>query len=45
MGSLPREGKFFDLFNQHAGLAAGAAVELQARLADNAEDVANVIAK
>ena len=29
MGLLPREGKFFDLFNQHADLAAGAAVELQ----------------
>jgi len=34
MGLLPREGKFFDLFNQHADLAAGAAVELQALLAD-----------
>lgn len=31
---LPREGKFFDFFNQHAGLAAGAALELQALLAD-----------
>ena len=39
MGSLPREGKFFDLFNQHAGLAAGAAVELQALLADNADAI------
>ena len=34
MGLLPREGKFFELFNQHADLAAGAAVELQALLAD-----------
>jgi len=34
MGLLPREGKFFALFNQHADLAAGAAVELQALLAD-----------
>ncbi len=34
MGLLPREGKFFDLFNQHAGLAANAATELQALLAD-----------
>jgi predicted phosphate transport protein (TIGR00153 family) len=31
---LPREGKFFELFNQHATLAAAAAVELQALLAD-----------
>jgi hypothetical protein len=31
---LPREGKFFELFNQHAALAAAAAVELQALLAD-----------
>ncbi|NDP42665.1 MAG: DUF47 domain-containing protein [Aromatoleum sp.] len=31
---LPREGKFFDLFNQHATLAAQAAVELQELLAD-----------
>ena len=34
MGLLPREGKFFELFNGHADLAAGAAVELQALLAD-----------
>jgi hypothetical protein len=34
MGLLPREGKFFELFNQHAELAAQAAVELQALLAD-----------
>lgn len=31
---LPREGKFFDYFNQHADLAAQAALELQALLAD-----------
>ncbi|HZQ62656.1 MAG TPA: DUF47 family protein [Casimicrobiaceae bacterium] len=31
---LPREGKFFDFFNQHADLAARAALELQALLAD-----------
>ena len=34
MGLLPREGKFFDFFNQHAELAARAALELQALLAD-----------
>ena len=34
VGLLPREGKFFDLFNQHADLAAAAAVELQSLLAD-----------
>ena len=34
MGLLPREGKFFDLFNQHADPAAGAAMELQAVFAD-----------
>jgi predicted phosphate transport protein (TIGR00153 family) len=34
MGLLPREGKFFDFFNEHAALAAEAAVELQALLAD-----------
>ena len=34
MGLLPREGKFFDLFNQHADLAALAAVELQALFSD-----------
>jgi hypothetical protein len=34
MGLLPREGKFCDLFNQHADLAANAAVELEALLAD-----------
>ena len=34
MGLLPREGKFFDYFNQHAELAAQAALELQALLAD-----------
>jgi predicted phosphate transport protein (TIGR00153 family) len=34
MGLLPREGKFFDCFNQHADLAAAAAIELQALLAD-----------
>ena len=31
---LPREGKFFDFFNQHAELASRAALELQALLAD-----------
>jgi len=31
---LPREGKFFDYFNQHADLAAQAATELQALLGD-----------
>lgn len=31
---LPREGKFFDFFNQHADLAAAAALELQALLGD-----------
>jgi predicted phosphate transport protein (TIGR00153 family) len=31
---LPREGKFFDFFNQHADLAAQAATELQALLGD-----------
>jgi hypothetical protein len=34
MGLLPREGKFFDFFNEHADLASKAAVELQALLAD-----------
>jgi predicted phosphate transport protein (TIGR00153 family) len=34
MGLLPREGKFFDFFNEHAALAAQAALELQALLAD-----------
>ena len=34
MGLLPREGKFFDFFNEHASLAAQAAVELAALLAD-----------
>ena len=34
MGLLPREGKFFDFFNQHADLAALAALELQALLGD-----------
>ena len=34
MGLLPREGKFFDLFNQHAELAALAAVELTALFSD-----------
>src|SRR3954469_18332534 len=34
MALLPREGKFFDYFNQHADLAARAALELQALLAD-----------
>lgn len=34
MSLLPREGKFFDFFNQHAELAAQAALELQALLAD-----------
>ena len=28
MGLLPREGRFFDAFNQHAALAVGAAREL-----------------
>jgi predicted phosphate transport protein (TIGR00153 family) len=31
---LPREGKFFDFFNQHAALASAAAAELQALLSD-----------
>ena len=31
---LPREGKFFDYFNQHADLAARAALELHALLRD-----------
>ncbi len=31
---MPREGRFFDLFNQHADLSAAAAVELQALLGD-----------
>ncbi len=34
MGLLPREGKFFDFFNEHAELATQAARELQALLAD-----------
>lgn len=34
MGLLPREGKFFDFFNQHADLGAQAALELQALLGD-----------
>jgi predicted phosphate transport protein (TIGR00153 family) len=34
MNLLPREGKFFDFFNQHADLAVLAAIELQALLAD-----------
>src|SRR3954453_20610839 len=34
MALLPREGKFFDFFNEHAELAAKAAVELQSLLAD-----------
>jgi predicted phosphate transport protein (TIGR00153 family) len=34
MGLLPREGKFFDFFNQHATLAAEAAAELAALLGD-----------
>ena len=34
MNLLPREAKFFDFFNQHADLAAVAALELQALLAD-----------
>ncbi len=34
MALLPREGKFFDFFNEHADLAAQAALELQALLAD-----------
>jgi uncharacterized protein Yka (UPF0111/DUF47 family) len=37
MGLLPREGKFFDLFNQHADLAAAAAIQLKALLADLSE--------
>ena len=37
MGLLPREGKFFDFFNQHAELAALAAVELQALFANLGE--------
>jgi predicted phosphate transport protein (TIGR00153 family) len=34
MGLLPREGRFFDLFNQHAALAASAARELSALMGD-----------
>ncbi|MDQ2962572.1 MAG: DUF47 family protein [Pseudomonadota bacterium] len=34
MRLLPREGKFFDYFNEHAGHAVLAAVELKALLAD-----------
>src|SRR5262245_2584816 len=34
MGLLPREGKFFDFFNEHADLAALAALELQALFKD-----------
>ena len=34
MRLLPREGKFFDYFNQHAELSAAAALELKALLAD-----------
>ena len=34
MGLLPREGRFFDLFNSHAELAGRAAVELKALFAD-----------
>jgi predicted phosphate transport protein (TIGR00153 family) len=31
---MPREGKFFEFFNQHAQLASAAAIELQALLSD-----------
>jgi predicted phosphate transport protein (TIGR00153 family) len=34
MGLLPREGRFFDLFNQHAALAVEAARELAALFGD-----------
>jgi predicted phosphate transport protein (TIGR00153 family) len=34
MALLPREGKFFDFFNEHADLSAQAALELQALLSD-----------
>ncbi len=34
MGLLPREGRFFDAFNQHAALAVGAARELAALFGD-----------
>ncbi len=34
MDLMPREGKFFDYFNEHAELAAQAALELQALFAD-----------
>ena len=37
MGLLPREGRFFDLFNSHAELAARAAVELKALFDDLGE--------
>ena len=37
MGLLPREGRFFDLFNSHAELAARAAVELKALFTDLSE--------
>jgi len=37
MGLLPREGRFFDLFNSHAELASRAAVELNALFADLTE--------
>ena len=34
MGLLPREGRFFDAFNQHAALAVSAARELSALFED-----------
>ena len=34
MGLLPREGRFFDAFNQHAALAVAAARELSALFDD-----------
>ena len=34
MDLMPREGKFFDFFNEHADLAAQAALELQALFSD-----------
>jgi uncharacterized protein Yka (UPF0111/DUF47 family) len=34
MRLLPREGRFFDYFNEHAGHAVPAAAELKALLAD-----------
>jgi hypothetical protein len=37
MGLLPREGKFFDFFNEHAHLAVKASVEVEAPLGNLSE--------